>query len=66
MEPDTKKVIKKIPIGSSVLKCSLVAETCLFLGLATGLIQMYDAYTLEFVAQTETVYHVPPSAMILK
>jgi hypothetical protein len=46
----TKKIVNKIQIGSSVLKCSLVAEACLFLGLTSGAVQMYDAYTLELVA----------------
>ena len=47
----TKEIVKKIPVGSSVLKCSLVAEACLFVGLTFGTVQMYDAYTFDLIAQ---------------
>ena len=58
LNTSTRKQFKKINVGSSVLKCSLVAEACLFLGLTSGMVQMYDAYTLDFIAEVQTMASV--------
>ena len=49
-----------------MLKCSLVADGCLFLGLNSGLIQMYDAYTLDLISDYPLIGNSQPTAMILK
>jgi len=44
----------------------LVAESKLFIGLATGELYMYDPFTLEVLAKTATYRYAMPYSMVLQ
>ena len=43
IDPTTQKIIQNFPITSTQVKCTFVAESKLFIGMAFGAIWMYDA-----------------------
>lgn len=55
----TGKVTGRVPVTSSNVKCVMADHVFLIVGLTTGEIQLYDAVTLEFLHQVQTISGVP-------
>ena len=60
------QVVGNLPINSYQLKCMLIAESKLFVGLTTGEIVMYDPFTLELIDKANTYRHSMPNSMVLQ
>lgn len=59
------QVVGSLPINSYQLKCLLIAETKLFVGLTIGEIHMFDPFTLERLGKVEFFRNALPSSMAL-
>ena len=62
----TKEIAGTIPWSSNQIKCIYINESKLFIALAIGEIQMYDAFTLEKLDKVAMNRYATPISMTLQ
>ena len=62
----SKEIVGSLPYSSFQVKCVLVAESKLFIGMSTGEIYMYDAFALELLDKTTTCRQATPISMTMQ
>ena len=59
------ETVGSLPYSSVSIKCVLVADLKLFVGLSTGEIAMYDLFTLELLDKAATNRQATPVSLVL-